>query len=477
MNFLFNNKKSLLLVSATALLALSGCTMQNADSSGASLSSDSGTPAAYVNYDLSAMGDPKELTATVDFWTTTGKANGDAINTLVTQFNKVYPHITINALPQGGYTDIEQKIRQAIPTGTTPTMAYCYPDHVASYLNSKAVMNIQNFVDDPAIGFLKANEETEGHHSESGVDKYGADDFVSGYWNEGKAFQSEGLYTVPFTKSTEALYYNKTVFDAKGWSVPETWEDMWNLTSQIKAELPNKTPLGYDSDSNLFISGCKQLDIPYTSATGDHYLFNNASAKSMVQTWVNKYNSGEFVTKGVLPNNQYTSTGFLEQNILMIVSSTAGTSYASTDTFDVGVTRLPHYAGHDLKVISQGPSICFFQRASWTQKYAAWLFYKFCTQATNSGYFATQSTGYDPVRVSSYATDYYTNWLAENNNTLYGQTAQITESLRDDYFYSPVFVGSSTARTAVGEILGNILQSGKTLDQAFDAAINECVNS
>ena len=60
------------------------------------------------------------------------------------------------------------------------------------YIDSGAVENLQNYVDSEEAGF--------------------ADDFVSGYWNEGREYQNPGLYSVP-SKSTEALFYNKTFFD------------------------------------------------------------------------------------------------------------------------------------------------------------------------------------------------------------------------------------------------------------------------
>jgi multiple sugar transport system substrate-binding protein len=480
-------KKTTLLVSAllgTAILAgcnnvasstSTGSTASSSSNPSQSVPSSSSAASSYVNYDPSLYGDPTALTATVTFWTTNGGQNLAALNGLKTLFNKTYPNITINISGQGGYPDIQTKIGDAIAAGTTPTIAYCYPDHVANYLDAGAVMNLQNFVDDPTIGFLKENEADEGYHTTGGVDYYGADDYVQGYWNEGKAYQTSGLYSVPFTKSTEALYFNQTVFDQKGWNVPETWDQMWSLCDTIKSSYPDYIPLGYDSDSNLFISGCASTGISYTSSTGAHYLFNNPGAKALMQTWVDKYNAGELVTEGTLPNNAYTSTDFTQQKILMIVSSTGGASYADTTNFNVGVSALPSYTGHDLKIISQGPSLCFFQRGTWAQKYAAWLFYKFCTRSEWSARFAVASTGYDPVRISSYATPYYASYLSDNADTIYGRTSAVTANLRDDIFYSPVFVGSSTARSAVGTILSLVALSGDTIDQAFQAAYDECI--
>jgi len=430
----------------------------------------------YVNYDQTSLGDPKSLKADVNFWTISGKANGDALAVLITQFNKEYPNITINVTTQGGYPDLEQKIGDAIPAGTTPNLAYCYPDHVANYLDANAVMDVNDFVNDPAIGFLASDAATEGQHEENGTNVYGVNDFVKQYWGEGTAYQKNGVYSVPFAKSTEALFYNKTFFDTYSLSVPTTWEEMWTVCARIKEIAPDKTPLGYDADSNFFISSCEQLGIPYTSNTGDHYLFNNDQAKALMTNLVDKYNKGYFVTKATTANGSYASTKYQEQSIVMFVGSTGGTSYAATDNFESGVAKVPHWADHELKIIQQGPSLCFFHRGTWAQKYASWLFYKFCSRSINSAYFATSSTGYDPVRVSSYSTEYYTNWLADNKSNTFGKVATMTESLRDNYFYSPVFVGSSNARNAVGEILANVVQNNVTVDAAFNTAISKCVN-
>jgi multiple sugar transport system substrate-binding protein len=465
------------LACVAALVACSNATSSGNTSSQSfgSSSAESSASQNYVAYDPSVYGDPTALSADITFWTTTGHQNQDALSAITQAFNQVYPNINVNILAQGAYSDIQTKINDAIPSGTTPTIAYCYPDHVANYLAAGAVMDIQNFVNDPTIGFLAANEASEGHHSENGMDVYGTDDYVKAYWDEGTAYQLPGLYSVPFTKSTEALYYNKTIFDEMGWSVPETWDDLWSLCDTIKGQNPDYVPFGYDSDSNLFISALASNGIPYTSSTGAHYLFNNAAAKTLVQNWVSKVNAGEFETQGTLPNSSYTSTDFIQQKTLMIVSSTGGASYADTDNFDVGVAPLPIYAGHELQVISQGPSICFFQRGSWAQKYAAWLFYKFCTSAEWSARFAVASTGYNPVRVSSYDTDYYTGYLAESADTIYGRTATVTEAFQDNMFYSPVFVGSSAARDAVGKILTLVVQTNLTVDEAFQQVYDECV--
>ena len=131
--------------------------------------------------------------------------------------------------------------------------------------------------------------------------------------------------------------------------------------------------------------------------------------------------------------------------------------------------------------VSQGPSICFFSNSSWEERYAAWLFYRFCTSAENSAYIATSSSGYDPVRQSSYTCDYYTSWLEGNADSLFGRASQVTRSISDHTFYTDVFPGSAVCRTQVGNIIGNVFLNtnnysiDQLIESAFTDAYNQCM--
>ena len=88
-------------------------------------------------------------------------------------------------------------------------------------------------------------------------------------------------------------------------------------------------------------------------------------------------------------------------------------------------------------------------------------------------------TGYEPVRTSSYATEEYQMHLnAEGANAkLFTNVAKVTYTMRDSYFFSPVFVGSAVARDQVGGIISNVLLGTKSVNEAFEDALIECVNS
>ena len=412
------------------------------------------------------------------FWHTMGQALQEVLNRMIDGFTKENPDIEIEHAAQGGYDDIYDKISQAIPAGTTPTMAYCYPDHVADYNISKACIDLTTYINDPELGFSAEDGEVS--------------DFIDAYWREGQEYLTEGVFSVPYTKSTELMFYNKDVFDAKGYTVPESWEDMEVLLAQMKADYPDVTPLGYDSDANFFITMCEQYGIPYTSldkeANKGKADFNNAAAKNMVAKLKEWYDKGYLATQGT-SGGAYTSTQFTDGTLLMTIGSTGGTGYNYTSNFKVGTAQVPHpskdaskrfdfFAGtsatplagaNNDHIIMQGPSICFFKKGTEAQKVAAWKFYKYIVRTINSAAFSVAS-GYSPVRKSSFDCDAMKDYLNKTQTekaALIQTTVKMYGDLTERYFVSPAFPGSSTARTEVGGILSNVFMGTKVIDKAF----------
>ena len=412
----------------------------------------------------------------IKFWHTMGQSNQDVLKRAIQEFQEKHPDVVVDHAAQGDYSALHEKLMSAIPAGTMPTMAFCYPDHVADYMASNAIVNINDYLNDDE---LKFNEE-DGLQS----------DFVNTYWEEGTKYEQTGIYSVPFAKSTEVLFYNKTFFDkySDKISVPTTWEEMWNTCKIIKEQIMNagleptvEFPMGYDSDSNLFITLCEQQGITYTtndgiSSPGDHIKFNNDQAKAMITDLVTKYKAGWFATKNTLPNNAYTSTYFTEGKTVMSIGSTGGTSYNVSVNFDVEIAPAPvtSNTGNGNKYILQGPSICFFKKGNDKVKKAAWEFYKYIVRAQNTAAYGVKS-GYEPVRKSAYELDGYQEYL--NGDSLQAKVSKVTATIGDQFFLSPVFYGSATARDEVGNIFANVALEQKTLDQAFADAASVAVRA
>lgn len=434
-------------------------------------------PVAACVLGLAACGGNNSGKTKITFWHTMGSKLQTVLDSMIERFNVENPDIVIEHASQGGYDDLEEKITDAIPAGTTPTMAFCYPDHVAEYMESKAVQNLDEFIKGETTKFT----EQDGLVS----------DFIESYWKEGQSYKTAGTFSVPWAKSTETMFYNKTEFEnsakhasGKSYKVPTTWEELDSLFAEMKADYPDKICLGYDSDANLFITLCEQYGIPYTSLENGQAscLFNNDAAKAMVKKLVEWYDAGYITTQGT-SNGSYTSTQFTEGTLLMTIGSTGGAGYNFTENFEIGNADVMQPSSDESirfkfggtlavsnHIIMQGPSICFFRNSSKAQREAAWKFYKFCVRSLNSVAYSLKS-GYSPIRNSCFQEEAYINYI--NSTSVVGEDKLVQavlkryETLKTRYYVSPAFHGSSACRTQVDGIFANVAMKTKTLDQAF----------
>ena len=420
----------------------------------------------------------KEIT--VKFYHTMGQNLSDVLVRYIDEFKKIYPNITIEHEQVGGYDDVRDQIKTEITVGNQPNIAYCYPDHVALYNMAKATVPLDVLIESDLTV-----TRNDGSTEILGLTDAQVEDFIDGYYEEGRQFGDGKMYTLPLSKSTEVLYYNKTFFDKHNIAVPTTWDELEAVCAQIKAIDPASTPLGYDSESNWFITMCEQYNSPYTSATGDHFLFDNETNRAFVERFRGWYEKGYVTTQEI--SGAYTSKIFVESKSYMSIGSSAGATHQRPEKgengypFEVGITTVPQLNADNPKVISQGPSLCIFNKADPQEVLASWLFVKYLT--TNMAFQTefSSTSGYMPVLESAQNEPTYKAWLDKANGSSFLTALVVKVGLEqsDNYFTSPAFNGSSVARKQVGALLAKCM-SEKTdnvdalLDQAFRDAVDEC---
>ncbi len=444
--------------------------------------------------------------ATITFWTTLGHDKLDLINNqLLPQFYEETGHkYTINVTGGTDYDSLYAKIKTALSAGTQPTMAFAYPDHAATYLGSNSIVALDDYVADPEVGFTIADGS---HEDENGNVVYGADDFVTNYWDEGKNIYNHGvadpsLYTVPFFKSTEVMYYNKSFLDAYSIPVPKTFAELMATARAIQAADNNFTkddywPVIVDSDSNLVITASIQNGWPYTDPTAENpFLFDNAQTRGFVKDLYGYHKDHLLLTKGSAPNQTYSSNYFTDSKAIFAIGSSGGASFNKGGDFEIGVAQVPYFNANNIKYIQQGPAVSLFRRATAAQKKGAWLFYKFVSR-TDISLALALSTGYDPVRISSLESDRYTSTITSDvredvdnpsatrpisNNSLLPMVSYMSKKYAENgYFYTtPAFVGSAEGRDAIGNAVAGVLTStsadiDNTIDEQFKTAMADAV--
>ena len=421
---------------------------------------------------------------TIKFGHTMGAKLQEVLDYHIGEFNKLYPNIHIEHSSYGGWGDIAGLINTEIMGDNQPNIAYCYPDHVSMYNTAKTTVILDDLINS-TVEVTRADGSTE----VLGLTTEQIDDFIDGFYNEGRVYGDGLMYTMPLSKSTEVLYYNKTFFEENDLTVPTTWEEMEETCQRI-LEIDSKCiPLGYDSEDNLFITLCEQNGFDYTSATGEHYLFNNDDCKGFAKELREWYQAGYITTEALY--GTYTSGLFteLDRNVshsYMCIGSTGGASYQipADKAFEVGVAPIPQANPDSPKVISQGPSLCILKggQTSDQQVVASWLFVKYLT--TNMAFQTefSSTSGYMPVLESAQENEIYAGWLNKANGAefLTAMVVKIGLEQASAYFTSPAFNGSSVARSQVGALLAKCMSENTSdvdalIDQAFENAYDECV--
>jgi len=418
---------------------------------------------------------------TVTFYHTMGANLKGVLDKHIAKFNELYPNIKIEHSSYGDYPGVRNQISTELTSNSAPSIAYCYPDHVALYNTAKAVLTLDDYMASTStVTRADGTTETMGFTQEQ------INDFVPAYLAEGKAYGDNLMYTLPFAKSTEVLYYNKTEFAKNGWTVPKTWDEMEALCKVIKAKYPSDIPLGYDSEANWFITMTEQMNSAYTSTNAsEHFVFNTAENRAFVEKYRQWYQNGWVITEetyGGYTSDLFTAT--TGQRAFMCIGSSAGAQYQTPDKvstengdeypFEVGVTMIPQVSADNAKVIQQGPSICLFRKPD-QEAAAAWLFAKYFT--TNVIFQAEYSmtSGYAPVIQSVKEHPVYAQFLEDANGTDFLQAACVKQSVEQmsAYYVSPAFNGSSAARDEVGLLLQRCFTTAPKANQTVAQMIEE----
>lgn len=443
---------------------------------------------------------PLELTnepITIEIWHAMGESNQALLQKYADSFKEIYPNVTV-VIPAGvgNYDTLKTNTINAITANDMPNLIQGYPDHVAEYLNGKAVVKLDPYINSTQWG-LNGDDDIN--------------DIIGSYLEENSQYDAAGTYySLPFNKSTEVMIFNKTVFDELDIDYPETWQDIIAAAPALKAygdaqaeakllkDNPSATaaeiaaakklivPASYDSTGNAFITFTRQFGGAYTSinfSTFKGQLLWNDNAQTTAAMQFLKDNK-HIITLPEYWDQQYASTPFVNEQTFVTIGSSAGIRYniPATDPttgeplFEIGVAPVPYNANYpELKaVIQQGTNISLMDTGSEQEKLASWLFLKHLISLENTIDWA-MNTGYLPVRTSAYTSATYQEFL--NNPTAnqlpISMAANAAYAQSTYMFFDPAFIGSSRARTQVGLALERIMIGDGNIAAALQEAYTE----
>ncbi len=403
----------------------------------------------------------------------------------IADFQKLYPNITVTMRLAPDYARIYQDVLNNIQTNTTPNVCITYPDHIATYLTGENVMvPLDDLFTDPWYGL---------GGSELKFDSPTVEQIVPQFLQE--CAIGDHYYALPFMRSTEACYVNKTLVEKLGYELPDelTWDFIWEVSEAAMAKgedgkylINGQTtmiPFIYKSTDNMMIQMLRQKDAPYSTADGSIEIFND-DTREILKTVARHVQNGEFSTFKI---DGYPGNFINAGQCIFAVDSTAGATWMGNSAphmdisadqlvdFEMVVRHLPQYDWSNPKMISQGPSLCLFNKDDPQEVLASWLFMQFLlTNSVQIGYSETE--GYVPVTLKAQQTEEYQDYLSrrgEDNGQHYYVKIDAAKLLIDNpahSFVTPVFNGSATLRDTAGQLIEETakgIMRKKTVDDAF----------
>ncbi len=433
----------------------------------------------------------------ISFWAKndTNKTQTEIYNKAIADFEKIYPNITVNMRLYTDYGKIYNDVITNISTNTTPNVCITYPDHIATYLTgSNTVVPLDNLFSDEKYGL---------GGSEVKFDSVKQNEIVPEFLNE--CVIGDSHYAVPYMRSTEACYVNKTFVEKLGYELPETltWDFIWEVSEKAMEKNADGTfklngqqvliPFIYKSTDNMMIQSLKQLDADYSDADGNILLFND-DTKDILSTVAEHAKTGAFSTFKI---SGYPANFLNAGQCIFAVDSTAGATWMGSNAplidiaedklvdFETKVMTIPQYDPSNPKMISQGPSICIFNKKDSQEVLASWLFMQYLL--TNDVQIAYSETeGYVPVTLKAQNSEEYKDYIAKEGTDAQQhyevkiEAAKLLMENTENTFVTPVFNGSTSVRDAAGQMVENVTKAvrrKKTVDDKFIADLYEEVKS
>ena len=423
----------------------------------------------------------------ITFWAKndTNKAQTLIYQKAIDDFEALYPNITVNMRLYTDYGKIYNDVITNIATDTTPNVCITYPDHIATYLTgNEVVVPLDDLMKDRKYGLGGSEVLFDSPTSDEIVPQFLVECTVNGH-----------CYALPYMRSTEACYVNRTYLEALGYELPEvlTWDFIWEVSDAAAEKNPDGTykvngqkvmiPFIYKSTDNMMIQYLYQNGAGYSSPDGEIQIFNDTT-KDFLYNLSKHTKSGAFSTFKI---SSYPANFLNAGQCIFGIDSTAGATWMGSRAplldiakenlveFETAVLPIPQADPDNPRMISQGPSVCIFNKKDPQEVLASWLFMQFLlTDDVQIAYSETE--GYVPVTLKAQNSEVYQDYLSregEDNTVHYDvkiKAAKLLINNTANTFTTPVFNGSASLRDAAGQMIENTVKSTRrkeTIDESY----------
>ncbi|MFO8036401.1 MAG: extracellular solute-binding protein [Anaerolineales bacterium] len=395
---------------------------------------------------------------TVKFWHVWGSDEPlEGLTTIVEEFNATNEYgITVEALDQGGYSELEDAMNAAIQSGDVPDLVVGYANAFAAWYDVDAIVDMAPYMEDETVGL---GEEAMG-------------DFFEGPFETGLTPGGERI-SLPFQQSANVLFYNETWAQELGFDSPPANVAEFKEQACAAAEANNTddTPDNDGTGGLVIYTGASNVMSWVFAYGGDvydaqemSYDFTSEEVVGVAEFWKSLWDEGcAFETDG------YPNPEFATRQALFTMSSTAGLPYQiaafdAEDATDDTWNLIPFVGPDGNKAVNSYVQSLGIVNSTPEKKLAAWLFVKYFTSPEAQATWARYSRYY-PGRES--AGDLLEDFKAENEKWARG--LELIQYGRAE----PTAASWSSVRRTVGDTFAEILQSSPEDIQAILEDLNE----
>ncbi len=315
----------------------------------------------------------------ISFWHAMSGDLEKTLENLTNKFMEANPNIKVNLQNQSTYNDLQQKMTATLASPKDlPTLTQAYPHWMINAMQDELLVDLKPYIENETIGSENYNDMLEGFKTASEID--------------GK------IYGMPFNKSTEVIWYNKTLFDELGLEVPKTFEEFAQVSKNI-TEKKGIAGAGFDALNNFYTTYLKNKGVDFNSETD----VTSAESVEAANYYLDGIKEGYFRIAGT---DMYLSGPFANETLGMYVGSNAGESFVKQGVdgkFEIGVAPYPAES-----VMQQGTDLYMFSNATAEQRTAAFEYLKFLTSTENQITWGVE-TGYIPATHAAISSDEYKN--------------------------------------------------------------------
>jgi multiple sugar transport system substrate-binding protein len=369
--------------------------------------------------------------------------------------------ITVEALDQGNYSDVEDLMNAAIQSGDLPNLVVAYGNALANWHSVEVLADLNEYIDDPDWGFTDADKA----------------DFYPAAYNSTIA-EDGTRFGFPISQSAEVLFYNSTWGQELGFDAPpaSSEEFMEQACAATAANAEDDDPDNDGTGGYVLYAGASQVmawlfafggDILNAEGTG----YNTSSPELQA---VAEFLKGIWDEGCAFPTESYPNPEFATRKALIVSSSTVGLPYQLAAFEDAGTTdeewMFMPFPGPDGVAVNSYLQSVGMVKSTPEKQLATWLFLKYFTSPEGQAKWI-EASAYYPTRAST--NDLLEAYAAENPQWASGlQLVEYGE-------VEPALPSWATVRRDIQDSFAAILQG--TLDQIptilsdLDAAAAEAV--